>query len=295
MKVNAVDESLLLYIDNELPAAEKAAVETKLKNDEAFALQHTLLQKTKLEPEVIPYPNKSELYRRTERRLMPVWLRVAAVVLLLAGGTAVWMASERSQSTEAPVAVVPQRNVPATPIVTQGQKTPEAQTGSNPAVEANTPAVENPAPVKEENLVAVNTPVVKKHPEKASGKNGNAETFSKPHIEAPVVASATTNHLPVPGKTGAPLQTDVAQKLNKALHKNDVTPEATSPYVVVQDATAATTVPVTAVQLEDDTEKGGGSLKGFLRKATRVIERRTGIKTVNDDNELLVGAVALKL
>jgi hypothetical protein len=32
-----------------------------------------------------------------------------------------------------------------------------------------------------------------------------------------------------------------------------------------------------------------------LRKATRTLERRTGIKAVNDDDELLVGAVALKL
>ena len=35
--------------------------------------------------------------------------------------------------------------------------------------------------------------------------------------------------------------------------------------------------------------------KGFLRKVARFIERRTGIGTVNADNELLVGAVALKL
>jgi hypothetical protein len=37
------------------------------------------------------------------------------------------------------------------------------------------------------------------------------------------------------------------------------------------------------------------SAKGFLRKVSRFIEKRTGIGTVNADNELLVGAVALKL
>ena len=37
------------------------------------------------------------------------------------------------------------------------------------------------------------------------------------------------------------------------------------------------------------------SLKGFLRKATRFIERRTNIKATNENDELLIGAVALKL
>lgn len=35
--------------------------------------------------------------------------------------------------------------------------------------------------------------------------------------------------------------------------------------------------------------------KGFFRKVSRFIERNTGIGTVNADNELLIGVVALKL
>src|SRR6476469_4421429 len=92
MKVNTVDESLLLYVDNELPQTERRTVEAQLKNDTAFALQHQLLLQTKLDKtEHIPYPNKKELYRRTERRIAPVWLRIAAAVAVLVSGTAVWM------------------------------------------------------------------------------------------------------------------------------------------------------------------------------------------------------------
>jgi hypothetical protein len=43
------------------------------------------------------------------------------------------------------------------------------------------------------------------------------------------------------------------------------------------------------------TENKSSRFKGFLRKATRFIERRTGINPVNEDNELLIGAVAIKL
>ena len=46
-------------------------------------------------------------------------------------------------------------------------------------------------------------------------------------------------------------------------------------------------------QEEPSNNKGG--LKGFLRKATRVFERRTKIQTTTDDNKLLVGVFAVSL
>jgi hypothetical protein len=58
-----------------------------------------------------------------------------------------------------------------------------------------------------------------------------------------------------------------------------------------------TTLAVTAEQrdvVKTDNEKKS-SLKGFLRKATRFIERRTNISTTNENNELVIGVVALKL
>ena len=42
-------------------------------------------------------------------------------------------------------------------------------------------------------------------------------------------------------------------------------------------------------------EKEGGGIKEFLRKTTRVFERRTKIQTTTDDNKLLVGAFAVSL
>ena len=47
MKVNTVDESLLLYIDNELPANERRAVEQQIDSNKDYALQHSLLMQTK--------------------------------------------------------------------------------------------------------------------------------------------------------------------------------------------------------------------------------------------------------
>jgi hypothetical protein len=66
------------------------------------------------------------------------------------------------------------------------------------------------------------------------------------------------------------------------------------------------TGPVTSLDLErktiketpeelGETANRKGSFKGFLRKATRVIEKRTGIDPTNGDGDLLIGVVAINL
>ncbi len=82
---------------------------------------------------------------------------------------------------------------------------------------------------------------------------------------------------------------EIPQK--QTLNNPDVTPP------LVASFNNQTTSPVTAEQrdvVKTENEKKS-SLKGFLRKATRFIERRTNISTTNEDNELLIGAVSLKL
>jgi hypothetical protein len=62
MKVNAVDEGLLLYVDNEVSAAQKILVEEKISSNKDYALQYSLLMQTKADAsEIISYPNKKEL------------------------------------------------------------------------------------------------------------------------------------------------------------------------------------------------------------------------------------------
>src|SRR5687767_5853667 len=68
MKLNAIDESLLLYLDNELDKVQRKSVEEKLLSDKNFELQYQALLKTKLEPEQIVYSHKKELYHHEEKR-----------------------------------------------------------------------------------------------------------------------------------------------------------------------------------------------------------------------------------
>ena len=62
---------LLLYIDNELTAPERAAVESFLESNPEYAAEFKALQNALIAPELINYPDKSMLYRFDEMNATP--------------------------------------------------------------------------------------------------------------------------------------------------------------------------------------------------------------------------------
>jgi hypothetical protein len=276
MKVATTEEALLLYIDGELPAPEMERVAAQLRSDALLATQYALLLKTKSDrSEVIPYPDKKELYRHTERRTAPIWLRVAAAVILLAGaGTFLLLRNDGSTISPDVAVAIPKNTNQQTPPVAQQPHT------ELPEEKVSNDTKEQPAT---KNTIAV----VKKEK-----KEVVKPTFSKPHTTPE--AQEATPELAISNKTGASnLGNDKTENsYQPALNNPVVTSEKAHTYVPVE-AAAKTQVPVEDAVATGEERNGG--LKSFLRKATRTLERRTGIKAVNDDDELLVGAVALKL
>lgn len=65
--------------------------------------------------------------------------------------------------------------------------------------------------------------------------------------------------------------------------------------IVTKPASPSFTNYTPAEDLSGKENNSKGGLKGFLRKATRVFEHRTNIKTTTDDNKLLVGVFAVSL
>lgn len=278
MKGNAIDENLLLYIDNELPAGQVAAVEQKIKEDKDYSLQHQLLAKTKLDnTETIVYPYKEELYRKTERRIYAHWWRVAAaaVVLIWAGTTTDWFDGEDAVATHnnGPVALQTPAQLPA------------VKTGPVPAKEDEKATLVAP-PAIEEVIV---------HQQKKKETFSTPTTIEKKTEVEPVGVQALA-------ATGAP-----ANRVNAVQTSTDFQPVA--PQQIINEAVVTSAEPVrtigtdahttTPVPVEDAVatagQEKGGSLKGFLRKTTRFIERTTSINPVNADNELLIGVLAINV
>ncbi|RYZ54970.1 MAG: hypothetical protein EOO14_13710 [Chitinophagaceae bacterium] len=280
MKLNIVDESLLLYIDNELSPTEQKRVEEKIAANTDFRLQHQLLQKTKLDAsEAIPYPDKKELYRHTEKvvALFPVWMRVAVAVIILLFASLFFLAGD-SDKIVSPDTGLAQKVEPVKPAT---KKLPQPVNNIQDAVQPEGQPVIAKTGVRQQ-------PVRKSTP--AAPANATQKTpqpLLLPVEEEGIETEALAKVEPVKTNT-----THLTEKQAVALNKIVANPSVTS-------ATLASYNPIESPEepavTEGDFEPKKSSAKGFLRKVTRFLERRTGLGTANADNEILVGAVALKL
>jgi len=279
MKVNAVDESLLLYIDDELPATEKKIVEEKIAANEEFALQHSLLMQTKLDGnEKIAHPNKKELYRHTERVIaFKSWMRIAAAIILLLVGSLFFLTNKPKQSS--------QELATTSPVKQQAAPTKQV-----PATEQILPTL-NPA--KEETILAQAS--TEKQPKPIEVKQNKTEVKNVVAIVSPeenVIAVKEREIIKFDVKSFTaiePITKEDIAVVNKNITRESVTSPITASYNPIE------TPMETAVTDGDFKNTKKTSAKGFFRKVTRFIERNTGIGTANADDEVLIGAVALKL
>ncbi len=85
--ISGITEKLLLHLDNELPAGEKADIEKLIAADTEVTKEWQLLLQTKLPAEAVVFPNKQSLYRKEETvRVVSIkWWRIAAAAVVLLG------------------------------------------------------------------------------------------------------------------------------------------------------------------------------------------------------------------
>jgi len=86
--LSEVQEKLNLYLDREMPAADKVGFEDQIAGDADVYREMQILRKTRLDAETIVFADKNLLYRReTAPVLRMTWWRVAAAVVLLGIGS----------------------------------------------------------------------------------------------------------------------------------------------------------------------------------------------------------------
>lgn len=298
------DEWLMRYVDNELNPEESTTVESFAALHPSVKKELEYFTKTKLLPEEnIVFPDKELLYRKTERvRIIQMrWWKVAAAAMLILGiGTGiVFIMSNRKNPVNEPTASqkIKQDNNINNPITIQkntidkadgtladnGNKIEkENQSSKQEAVKAVISKSENNKPAIQKNILPQLT-----------------ESLTK---DAPLIAeSIATNNLPssVKNPNVAILNLSSVPDINIDNAKNNLTayqPENTSvtnqtskPYintVAVEESEARF-----ASQGENDNKK----TRGFFRKVTRLFEKTTKINPANDDDRMLIGALAVKL
>jgi hypothetical protein len=280
MKQNLIDEELLLYIDNELPADKNKTLELELTSNKSCQLQHHWLLQTKLDPsEKISYPNKKELYHKTGKGIsIKVWMRVAAAIVVIALGGVVYFKN-------------PPRTVPANDSHTtaDARENPVQQDEIKKSVPVNSvsPSSEN----KNDGQIAVVQPLKKE-------TRLNQEIQQKRKTEDNITPQSTIAYTPQNAEEN---ETDRFRVRYVQLNGTDNTIPRVAPAVSINKADVTSSLLNRIDNSSGDDEKffasndRKGSIKGFLRKATRMIEKRTGIDPTNENGELLIGAVAINL
>ncbi|TWI83469.1 hypothetical protein IQ13_1581 [Lacibacter cauensis] len=282
------EEQLLLYVDEELPAAEKANVEKELLTNTSLQKELLWLRRSQVKPDTsIVFPDKQLLYKQAEpARVFSLsasarrWSAAAAVVVLL--GSAMWLMMDKEYTPDATKVAVAERTngqqkatqSPKTviEILEEEKKKQDAENGSV-AVNETINAQNN----TQTNTVTVSTTVV-------NNNTGNTTTTTKPNVEVEPVTTTqpdvAKNNFDVPSNNSAtptvqPIETSTATNAAYTLYNNDVA----------------------AVDNEEDNEllteerQRRSGIAGLLKKAKRTFERKTGIQSGSSEVRFAVFAV----
>ena len=290
INITNYEEELLNYIDDEVTAEQRKEVERFAGQYSAVKQELTLLQKTKLQPETeITFPDKSILYRREEkvRVISMTWFRVAvaAAIILIAGFATFRLINNNNGVDKTEVAKSEPKKQPANNNPDQSISNPDSQL----------PKDSNDSFVKDDEKSTKEQPI---------DKNRNKIPIDKNNEAKPLIAQRENkNNLPEERKI-TDQQSD-PDKINDALVEadlptltKDTRSAQTNQSDVINTDFANQDVTLNAnptLYIPKQEEKEGGGIKEFLRKTTRVFERRTRIQTTTDDNKLLVGAFAVSL
>ena len=317
------EEYFLSYIDDELTTAQRIAVEKFVAANSTAAKELTILQKSKLQPEAIVFANKESLYRREEKiRRLPVgWLRLrqafgdrgwraAAAVLVLALGLTTFLVLNKKSSTE----IGPIVKTPGTEQKNPNSLVKPIEQPSNEAIvadvnEKQSPVFENP---KENNSIQEAVALVKKEdaknmavknavvPPKNLPANKNLIP-SKKEEQALIIADinpVSNNNLPQPISNPNFSKNDAANNAiaNVNIPKEIKKVEAlTNPVVTTKSTQPSNYSNASFIEEESQQNEKKNKLRGFFRKITRTLEKRTNIEATDDDGKLLIAGLAIKL
>lgn len=278
------EEQLLLYVDGELRADEKTAVENQLIANISLQKELQWLRRSKLTADTtIAFPNKSLLYKQAEparvfTMSMPVrrWSAAAAVVVLL--GSTIWLMLDKTKTTgkSESFAVVNEptvnKNSTTTPLsvedaVKKALNEQQIKSGETTTTTESTQQIKTSAATINTAVATVNTT------EKTS-------TVTTPVVEQAIdIATTDVNEKTVEEKIDAtgnisPTSTvqPLANNISIASYNNDVAEEEEDGFLT-----------------EERQRKSG--IAGFLKKAKRTLERKTGIQSSSSEVRFAVFAV----
>jgi len=264
------EEWLVLYVDDELSNEERTRVEQFAALHPQVQADLNLFLQTKLQTEEVKFPNKELLYKREQkvRVISMTWWRAAAAILIIATGITTYsvLNTKDNKPASGHIAVSEQQSVKPKP--TDQQSKPSNAGGG--LEDKNQVAVINPGNAKSSREKLPQKQTTKESADNLIARNEIAA--SEPKRRAEIISEVNT--------------TESNSEINSASiqvrHKQ-----------IITESNVTNQLSETPDDYASNNENK--RLRGIFRKATRFIERTSGINPANDDNRVLIGAVAVNL
>lgn len=276
------EEQLLLYVDDELNAAGKEAVEKELLSNVSLQKELQWLRRSKATADTsIVFPDKSFLYKQAApARVFYMstaakrWAAAAAVILLL--GSAMWLMLDKPTDPVDPVAtinpsVAKEEKQSTAPAVMKPNEEKQQQISTIQPTVTNETAGNKKAVIKQQiNLAKTYT---EKQQQQINIPTVESNTIAK--VETPVTVHPENNSVTTSNKTETPTVqpiTNTANTISYASYNNDSNSEDEQ------------------ILFNEERQRRSG-LTGFVKKAKRMFERKTGIQSSSSEVRFAVFAV----
>jgi hypothetical protein len=277
INLNNYEQWLIMYVDDELNAEEKVAVEKFAKTHQHVQHELELFLQTKLPAEELVFPNKEALYKQEKavRVISMQWWRVAvAAVLIISAGITVYSVlinkNNNGTNKEITKTTAEKKQVPSVNPGVPAKQDPNVISGQQPNEQAS---VSIP-PRKQSNEK-------EKAQEQTEKENNQQLAYNPPNENVIDEQQATTVEIDKASIEEPKMKDNIAFEMPKEnFNTGTVTPgDPKPPY-------------------DGPTSQGEGTenkkFRGFFRKATRILERTTSINAADDD-KVLIGGMAINL
>ncbi|MBL0356284.1 MAG: hypothetical protein IPP72_05085 [Chitinophagaceae bacterium] len=281
------EEKLLLLLDNELNTKDKEELLSFTKNNQSVEGAWKLLQQTKLsKADAIIFEDKASLYRKEERRVVPIrWWQLAAAAMVI--GFGLWgTVSYLSRNDQAGVsaAITKVKASPAaeiaTPVTTlkdSFQTTAEINPETNPVTEVTQTEQTGVIPVKTKTAVPGNA-VKQVVPIQEDKHENDMAAYQKTDNNTPKTDLQNLNN----NGSNIPATAIVTPQTN-AIEPAETSAIPADNYAVNKVASDSDENSF-GFDDEDDDKPKKSKLGGFFKRVKRTFERKTKIKTGSSDD-----------
>ena len=304
--VSALQENLLLYADGELSPAEIKTVEALLATDKSVRAEWNILQQTKLQPDTtVVFDDKQSLYRTEGGRVVAFkWWRAAAAAVLL--GLVLWTGVTVYNNNS--------KTIPGTEGIAKGDNTNPEKIQNEIPVNTNTPGTNRAETVAPQNTTSASLQKNTVQPSTQNNKQPAQKIIKQNTVEQKDNVAVQEKDQKPSNNLPRPYFENINRAASNEIVRNNVIPESnndnngsgtnniiaktnpnekiTNPVIAGIDKSETdpitTAIPVVNKTtgennnryLDIDESKGKRTkLGGLIRKAKRMVERTTNIKT----------------